>query len=450
MCNEKTEEVTISVILFLYWLLTKGRINNTYVNIIQFFIEGVRIALNALWGNKLRTFLTMVGVATGIFAITAILTMVNSMKYSVSENLSALGNTTMFVHNWPWKDNSEDWFKFFNRPKVSYSDYLKLKNNLKDVVGVAYQVSAMGQTVKAEGRSISSVAVLGVTPDYGVLNNTKIGLGRFFSDIESNSGSPVCVVGYNIANGLYPDKPDATGMFIRIAGKKMRIVGVLEKQGAGLFGGSIDDQLLIPYRFAAENFNLNRRSIDKLITIKAVSYDRLDFVESEVIGLVRANRGLKPTAEDNFSINKQEMIMKQIDTIFKYLEDGGKIITIFSLLIGGFSILNIMYISVKERTNEIGVQKALGATNGFILHQFLTESILTCVLGGLLGLVFLLLAVEAARYGVAQAGITLQIVVSMTDVFQAILLSVFIGLIAGIIPALMAATVDPVIAIRAK
>lgn len=421
------------------------------MRIFSFLYEGFSMSVNALLGNKVRTFLTMIGVATGIFAISAILTMVNSMKYSLSENLSALGNTALFVHNWPWKDNSEDWFKYFNRPKVSYSDFMRLKNNLKSVSGVSYEVSARGKTVKADGRSIENVEVSGVTQDFALLTGKKFKYGRYFSEIEMEAGSPVCVLGYNIATGLFPDNPNCVGKYIRIAGTKAKVVGVMEKLGSGMsFGPSEDDIVLVSYFFSAKNFNLNRRSIDKLIMVKASSYKDLDYVESEITGLLRANRGLKPSMEDNFSINKQEMIMKQIDTIFQFLEQGGWIITFFSLLIGGFSIFNIMYISVKERTNEIGVQKALGATRSFILYQFLSESVLTCLLGGLLGLIILFVSVQIAGYLVANMGLNMHIIVLPADVIRAILLSLVIGLVAGVVPSGMAASVDPVVAIRAS
>ncbi len=203
---------------------------------------------------------------------------------------------------------------------MSYSDYLKLKEGLDEVEGVAYQVSVMGQTVKGEGRSFSNVSIQGVTEDYVNLNNLKVEEGRFFTEIEIAGGNPVCVVGTNIATGLYPGE-SPLGKFVRLGGNRAKIVGILEKKGAGIFGGSQDDGVLIPYMYAARNYNMNRRSVDKMIMVKAQKYENLDYVESEIISKVRANRGLKPGVEDNFSINKQEMLMKQIDTIFKYLEN---------------------------------------------------------------------------------------------------------------------------------
>jgi putative ABC transport system permease protein len=419
------------------------------MSLIQFFTEGFLLAFGALWSNKVRTFLTMLGVATGIFAITSILTMTYSMQYSVSANLSALGNTVMFVHNWPWKDNSSDWFKYFNRPKVSYKDYEALKKNLKNIEAISFSTTANNMTVKAEGRSTSGVSAYGVTEEYGMIGDWNFEEGRYISEWEFESGAPVCIIGQNIAKAIF-EGTSPVGKFVYLGGRKLKVIGLRAKAGSGSFGPSIDDQLFVPYKYAARKFDLNRRSIDKVITIKATNYDMVGYVESEVTGIIRASRGLKPTVEDNFSINKQEMIMKQIDTIFGYLEKSGIVIAGFSLLIGVFSIGNIMYISVKERTNEIGVQKALGSTQPFILYQFLIESVLVCIFGGMLGMLCLYGAVAAAQYAIQKMEISMQIIVSQGSVQAAIFLSLGIGLLAGIIPAFLAARVDPVIAIRSK
>ncbi|MFN0202049.1 MAG: ABC transporter permease, partial [Bacteroidia bacterium] len=294
-------------------------LTGTYHESNSIFYRGHFASFGALWSNKLRTFLTMVGVATGIFAITSILTMTYSMQYSVTANLSALGNTTMFVHNWPWKDNSEDWFKFFNRPKVSYKDYEVLHKNLKEVVGVAYNASIMGQSVKTEGRSLTGVAVQAVTEDYGKIGEWNFAEGRYFSDWEIGAGSPVCVLGYNLGQSLFPNQKSIIGKWVRVSGRKLKVIGIRSKQGSGMFGPTPDDQLFIPYLLATKEFDLSRRSVDKVITLKAVNYEKVDYVESEAIGLIRAARGLKPSIENNFSINKQEMLMKQIDGFFGYM-----------------------------------------------------------------------------------------------------------------------------------
>ncbi|RMG73562.1 MAG: ABC transporter permease, partial [Bacteroidetes bacterium] len=358
-----------------------------YMNVLQFLTEGIRLALKAIGTNRMRAFLTMLGVGTGIFAITSILTMVNSLKVSLTEGIAALGNTVLFVHHWPWAEGGEEWYKFINRPMVSYSDYQDLKQRLTHVDGVCLEATARGQTVRAEGRSLSNIELGGVTHDKVVIGEMAFSEGRYFSEIESHLGSAVCFVGDNIAKELFPDG-DALNNTLRVQGKRLRIVGIMERKGAGLFPGmpSEDDRVYVPYKVLAGMFNLNKRGIEKVIQIKATSHEDLPYVEEEVIGIMRASRGLKPATENNFAINKQEALMERFEQFFGVLATGGWWISIFSILIGGFSIANIMYISVRERTREIGVQKALGSTRSFILFQFLMEAVLICLIGGLLGL----------------------------------------------------------------
>ncbi|MEO1452060.1 MAG: ABC transporter permease, partial [Bacteroidota bacterium] len=329
----------------------------------------------------------MLGVATGIFAITGILTMVNSLQKSATESVANLGNTTIFVHHWPWAEGNNEWYKFIGRPKVSYRDFQKLKQNLTRVRGVSYEVSLRNQSIRAEGLSMSNLEVLGITHDAGEIKDMNFEDGRYFTEVESHLGSPVCIVGFNVAENLFPDSR-AVGQYMRVRGKRMRVIGVQEKKGAGLFPGmpSEDDRVYIPYRQLSSTMNTEKRSIEKVITVKAERYEELELVESDIIGLMRSARGLKPKIENNFAINKQEALMNRFESFFGYLKTGGWVISIFSILIGGFSIGNIMYISVRERTSEIGVQKALGSTGPFILYQFVSEAIYICLLGGVIGL----------------------------------------------------------------
>ncbi|MEM6261724.1 MAG: ABC transporter permease [Bacteroidota bacterium] len=420
------------------------------MNPVQFISEGLRTAFTAIGGSKTRSFLTMLGVATGIFAITSILTLVSSMKSSITENLASLGNTTMFVHNWPWKFSGNDWYKYINRPRVSYDDFLKVKNGLDGVHGVSFEVGIEGQTIQAMGRSVENVKAGGITFDYGGIRELKFETGRFFSEVETRRGQSVCILGYNIAQALFVNGR-AVGRNIRVRGKRLRVVGVLAKKGSTPFGGqSEDDIILMPYLSAARYYNINRRFIDKLITIKVENYDNMGYIESETIGLMRASRGLRPGTEDTFSINKQEMVMKELDKVFQFLETGGWIISFFSLLVGGFSIGNIMYISVRERTKEIGIQKSLGATKAFILFQFLAESVMICILGGIIGLMMLQTLVYVAGYFLEQSDIALKIAIAQRELVVGMGLSVGIGLVSGFIPSMIAASVDPVIAIRYK
>lgn len=419
------------------------------MNFIQFTTEGIKIAFTAIGANRMRALLTMLGVGTGIFAIVGILTMVNSMQTSITKNISALGNTTIFVHHWPWSDNRNDWYKFINRPKVSYRDFQKLKQNLSRVEGVCYEVTVTGQLVRAEGRSISNVQLVGSTPDMSKVRDLKFKEGRYFSDVEQHLGSSVCLIGHNISENLFPDG-NAAGNYIRISGKRLMVTGVMEKVGSNmLFGGvSEDDNVYVPYSVLAKMFNLNARNSEKVITIKATHYEDLPYIESETIGLIRVARGLRPKVENNFAINKQEALMSQFDKMFGYLKTGGWFISIFSILIGGFSIGNIMYISVKERTREIGIQKALGATKGFVLYQFVMESVLICLMGGLIGLAFVFGISALIQAVINSFDLPLQISFASGDLMTGIGLSVFTGLASGILPASLAASLDPVAAIR--
>lgn len=419
------------------------------MNLFQFLREGTKFAFQAIGASRMRAFLTMLGVATGIFAITGILTMVNSLQTSITNNISALGNTTIFVHHFPWKDNGDDWFKFFNRPKVSYNDYQKLKKNLDRVAGVSFEASVGGQMVRAAGRGISGISVVGTTEDFGLIKDIEFSEGRYFSEIEHHLGSAVCMIGYNIAENLFPDGP-ALNQFIRVKGRRLRVIGVLSKQGASMFFGnaSDDDKVYLPYRVIAKMYNVSNRSIEKVVTIKAETYEDLEYVEDETIGIVRAARGLKPRTEDNFAINKQEALMNQFEVAFGFLKTGGWVISIFSILIGGFSIGNIMYISVRERTNEIGIQKSLGATKGFILYQFLAEAVLICFLGGILGLGAVFGVGFLAQWIFTTFDLPMQVYFSLADIITGLGLSVGIGILSGFIPSLIAASLDPVIAIR--
>jgi putative ABC transport system permease protein len=418
------------------------------MNLTTLFKESFTIAWNAISANRFRAFLTMLGISIGIFAITLIGTMVHSLESAITRNLSALGNTVMYIHHWPWKDNSSDWYRFMNRPKVSYRDFEYLQTNIPGTL-IAYEMTRGGQKVKVGKNSLENVSLKGVTWEYQSINDFQFQQGRYFTPIESSAGRLVCLLGFNVAKELFSGS-NPVGQFVVLAGQKIQVVGVVEKQGSGIFGDSFDDRMVVPYPLMARIFNEQSRSGDRLITVKANSYEDVPRLEDEVRGWIRAARGLKPSMEDNFAINKQEMLMTQLDSIFSSLRIGGVFISILSILVGGFGIANIMFVSVKERTHEIGIQKSLGATREFILLQFLQESVLLCIAGGIIGIILLFIMSGLGQLIINKIEFDFKILISWTDLIYGIILSVAIGIISGFSPSWVAAKMDPVEAMRSR
>lgn len=414
---------------------------------INLWIEGVRVAFGSLLAHRMRTLLTTLGVAIGIFAITIIFTLVNSLNYGLNKNLSNLGSTMLFVLHVPWSSDAMNWQKYYKRPRVSYNEYLRLERNLEHVDGVAFDARISGQTVKYKRAAIAQVSILAITKNYLPLNDFSIESGRPFTEIEVDAGRPVCIIGSNAAKKLF-GKSNPLGKRVRLKGKKVTVIGVLAKSGENVFGSGPDNQIMVPYGFAARVYKMDSWRIEKTIRVRVSSPQWMAQVENNIVGLMRAERGLRPSAENDFEINRPEMLMAMFGEVTDYLRLGGIVISLFSIIVGGFGIGNIMFSTVKERTFEIGVQKALGGTRGFILFQFLMESIILCLLGGLIGL--------GLNYGVTmmiQAALNsmevdFEMVVSVNSIIFGVILSVLIGLVSGYIPSSIAAKMDPVESMR--
>ncbi len=405
--------------------------------------ESFRFAWQALQANLLRTTLSLLGVTVGIFAIIAVFTLVDSLERNIRGQLDFLGDKVLYVQKMPFVfEKNYPWWKFFQWPDVTYKDYRAMQERLEGATAVAALDGRGGVTVKAGNSSIQS-RVSGVTYDYNQITEIPVAEGRYFAQQEMDASRSVVIIGSEIAETLFPGQY-AIGKTLKMKGLGFQVIGVQEKKGAGLFdiGGSPDRRCIIPYGTFAKLFQSSRPSVTIAVKGRADD-DSLQNLEGEIRGMMRARRSLKPTQDDNFAINRPEAIAKAIGGIFIVLNLAGWVIGSFSILVGGFGIANIMFVSVRERTNIIGIQKSLGAKNYFILFQFLFEAVLLSLVGGLvgIGLVWLL---SFAKLG------DLDIVLSAANISLGLGVSSVIGIISGLLPAVSAARLDPVIAIRAK
>ncbi len=416
--------------------------------VIRLIFESLGFAWRALKSNILRTILSLLGVTIGIFSIIAVLTLVDSLQKNIVDSLNFLGSDVIYVEKWPYTGgNSRDWWKdYIKRPNVSYNEYRFLKANLKTGQTISIFADAQPITVKSGSNGINKITLNGVATDYDKLFEINIENGRYFTPAELDGGRNVVIIGYEIAKALFP-KSNPIGAYVKIKNLKFIVVGVIKKEGESFMGwASKDYGCFIPYDSFRKLYQTGTGRWNELgstIGLKGFENDvGLIELENETRGVLRIKRGLKPAKKDNFTMNRPEALVNVISGLFDVIGVAGWIIGGFSMLVGGFGIANIMFVSVKERTSVIGLQKSLGAKNYFILFQFLFESIFLSLIGGLTGLLLVWL-LTFAPFG------SLHVVLSVKNIVLGLGVSSIIGLVAGIVPAAMAARLDPVAAIRA-
>ena len=407
--------------------------------------ESFNFALNALRNNKLRTFLSLVGVTIGIFSIIAILAAVDSLKKEIESSISDLDNSTIYLARFSFAPTDVPIWKREQFPDVTFDEYQYLKRSVPDLYAASYTLNVRRETIKFEEKSISNVEIGAVTHEYYDIEAFQLAEGRFFNESESSNGVPVLVIGDEISSTLFGSAQEAIGKKVRLYGRKFTVIGVLKKEGSGLFGGSKDTAVYLPVNILRKLFGANSRSMFPFIIIKPEKNTDTDEFKAILAQKLRAYRGMKPDDIDNFFINELQGFSDFIDNITGRMNVIGLIISGFSLLVGGFGIANIMFVSVKERTNLIGIQKSLGAKNRFILLQFLFEAVILAIIGGLIGLVLVFIASLLA----SQFTGDFQFILSPFNMFIGTVISAAIGLISGILPAISASKLDPVEAIRA-
>jgi len=412
--------------------------------IIYEFTEAIRIAMAQIRANKMRSALTALGVIIGIVAVTLMGTAITGIDIGFDRSLSMLGDDVIYVQKWPWH-NVEDWWNYANRPIMKPSDAIALNaviaatpNSLLDV---AVFDDARNSTVKAGGLSVSGVFTRGTTADYGRIVTTDFEAGRLFSETESDGARQVCVLGYDVAHALFP-VGSAIGATVQVQGQPFQVIGVLAKQGSFLGLFSFDNQMLMPLGAFRKYFGIRDENTEMQVKIR--DKYRLAESEDELEGAMRRIRGLAPGVRDNFSLNEGQAFKQQLDPIKQGIAIAGIFVTGLSLFVGAIGIMNITFVSVRERTKEIGTRKALGARRFTILLQFLIEAISICAIGGCIGL--------ALTFGLSQVVKTLlpsfPLVFSPVLVCFSMLAAVVTGVLSGIVPAWGASRLDPVVALR--
>jgi putative ABC transport system permease protein len=405
--------------------------------------ENLFFAMAALWASRLRTFLSLLGITIGILAIISVFTIVDSLEHNIRSSIESLGKNVIFIQKWPWTfEENFPWWKYVNRPVSRLQESNELRKRIRNAEAVAFQVG-FRKTVKSENNSIENVSISAVSHDYNKINAMDVATGRYFSEAESGAGVNVCLLGYNVANGLFSPYVNPVGETVKISGQKLRIIGVFNKQGEDIFGNSMDDKILLSVNYVAKLVDLKNDNLDPLILVKGKPGITNEQLKDELMGAMRGIRRLKPNAEPDFALNEIQLLSRDFDSLFGIIGTAGWIIGGFSILVGGFGIANIMFVSVKERTNLIGIQKALGAKNYSILMQFLFESILLSMLGGGIGL--LIVALLAPFVG---DWFSMEVFLSRSNVILGLTVSFLIGIISGFIPAYGASQLDPVEAIR--
>lgn len=402
-------------------------------------------AWHSLLANKLRTFLSLLGITIGIFAIITVFTVVDSLEKNIRGSIESLGNNVVIVEKWPWDFGPNyPWWRYMLRPNAQINDLNAILKHAKTVEAATFKVDVR-KTIQRFSSSVENAHVCGVSGGYENVSKFEIENGRFFTQIESDNGKNVAVIGRTIKDGLFTSGENPVGKEIKIFGRKFLVIGVVKKEGESMLGDSKDDQVMIPVNFIRNIIDVRQENNQPRLAIKAKPGVSNLQMKDELAGILRGERRLAPGIEDNFALNETSVLSKGFDGLFDVIGTIGWIIGGFSILVGGFGIANIMFVSVKERTNLIGIQKSLGAKNYFVLLQFLSEAVFLSITGGAIGLllIWIITLFAGDSFG-------MEITLSISNVVLGLTISFLIGIISGFIPAYGASQLDPVEAIRSN
>ena len=413
--------------------------------LIRLILESFTFAFNSLKANKLRTFLSLLGITIGIFAIVSVFTVIDSLEKFIRESLDSMGSNMVYIQKWPWMppegESEYPWWRYLNRPVPEYEETEEIIRRANTVENAAF-LFGFSRTVQAGSDKMENVTIMATTYEMIDVWDLKVERGRYFTENEMRNGAPVTVIGAEIAEKLFPDL-DPVNRTVKIQGTKFLIIGVYEKKGQDAFGTSMDKNIHVSAVKSFYMIDVRNRDRGQTICVKGKPNIDSDKFTAELEGIMRNLHRLKPMEENDFALNEVSLVANQFDQFFVVFNMAGWIIGGFSILVGGFGIANIMFVSVKERTKIIGIQKSLGAKKYFILLQFIFEAVVLSIIGGILGLFLIFVGTIVVRY-VSE----FEIILTIGNIIKGLMISSVIGFIAGFMPARAAAKLDPVIAIN--
>lgn len=405
-----------------------------------------KMALQELWKNKLRTFLSLFGVTIGIFCIIGVLATVNSLEQNIQNEVKSLGTNTIYIDKWDYSAGGGPdypWWKYVNRPSPKYTEMKEIRERTPGAKFAAFKIDVNDNVDFADNR-LSGINIYGISEEFREIQPIEIDYGRFISDAEFSQGSPVTVIGNEVAEKLFGVPEAAVGKQITSRGKKLMVIGVIKKQGKTMIGGwQFDQSVVMAYRFARNI--MDEKKADPLIMVQGLDNLNSKALKDDLTGTMRALHKLPPTKDEDFALNDINDFSDAISSAFVSLNIGGWAIAALSLIVGMFGVANIMFVSVRERTSQIGLKKAVGAKNRVILAEFLLESAFLCIIGGLIGLTLVFLLTQ-----VLTKALHFPVFISTSNMALAIIICIIVGVMAGFIPARQAARMDPVAAIRSK
>ncbi|MFN5438616.1 MAG: ABC transporter permease [Bacteroidota bacterium] len=405
----------------------------------------LKLAVQELAKNKLRTFLSLFGVTIGIFCIIGVLSTVNSLEKNIQDGIKSLGTNTIYIDKWDYSGGAEyPWWKYVNRPSPKLMEMKLIKEKINAKISAVYSFTTQS-FIQFNNDKLDGINYHGITDEFEKIQPIEIAYGRYLNQMDFDLGTPNIVIGYENAEMLFGKAEKALGKEVGLRNKKAIVIGVIKKQGKSFIDGwEFDKSIVLSYKFMKQML-FNERWNNPKIIIAGPEGMSSEALKDELKGAMRSIRRLGPTEEDDFALNAISDFSKNTSQLFGSVNLGGWLIGLLSLIVGAFGIANIMFVTVKERTPIIGLKKAIGAKRRTILMEFLLESALICIIGGIIGILLVLILAQ-----LLSSAFSFPIFVSTQILGLAIFICIAIGMLAGIIPAMIASKMDPVVAIRSK